>query len=70
MKKSVTPIHGGFMPSIMGGVLKSGPYFMTAAISQGSRLMHNNRKRMATRRRGRQNMRRRRHTRRVKRSGR
>jgi hypothetical protein len=53
---------GGYIPSIMGGLLRSGPYFMTAAMAQGGRLVRNNKTRMASRksRRG--------HTRRAKRS--
>jgi len=44
------PTKGGFIPSVMGGVMKAGPYFMTAAVAQGSRLLRNNRSRMASRR--------------------
>jgi hypothetical protein len=43
--------RGGFFPSLMGGVLQNGPYLMGAALSQGARLIMNNKKRMATRKR-------------------
>jgi hypothetical protein len=65
MKKGVPPAHGGFIPSVMGGVVRVAPYFTTAAMIQGSRLVENNKERMASRRRPRS---RRRHTRRAKRT--
>ena len=43
---------GGFYPSLMGGVLSNGPLFVPAALGQGMRLLRNNTKRMATRRKG------------------
>lgn len=43
-------LRGGFYPSVMGGMLKTGPYFMTAAMVQGVRLVGNNKTRMAKRR--------------------
>jgi hypothetical protein len=43
--------QGGFYPSIMSGLTTAGPYFLTAAFAQGARLLHNNKKRMTTRRR-------------------
>ena len=42
---------GGFYPSLMGGVLSNGPLFVPAALGQGLRLIRNDAKRMATRRR-------------------
>lgn len=54
------PTKGGFIPSVMGGVMKVGPYFMTAAMAQGSRLLRNNRSRMSSRKNKRQATRRRR----------
>jgi hypothetical protein len=44
--------HGGFYPSVMVGVSTAGPFFIPAAISQGTRLIQNNKARMASRRRG------------------
>ena len=41
---------GGYAPSIMGTILKSGPYFVTAAVAQASRLINNTKARMASRR--------------------
>jgi len=46
-------LQGGFYPSLMGGVLQNGPYLVTAAFAQGSRLVRGNRERMATRKRAR-----------------
>lgn len=43
-------LRGGFYPSVMGGMLKTGPYFMTVAVAQGVRLVGNNKTRMAKRR--------------------
>lgn len=43
--------RGGFYPSLMGGVLSNGPLLVPAVIGQGMRLLRNNRKRMATRKR-------------------
>lgn len=31
--------RGGFMPSVMGGVMRVGPYLTTAAVATGSRLL-------------------------------
>ena len=44
--------HGGFYPTVMVGVSTAGPLFIPAAISQGARLIQNNKVRMASRRRG------------------
>ena len=41
--------RGGYYPSIMQGILRTGPYFTTIAVSQGIRLIRNNSKRMANR---------------------
>lgn len=57
-------MNGGFVPSVMGGVMRVGSYAVTAAVAQGSRLLRNNKKRMSLRR-GRRRVR---HTRRNKRS--
>ncbi len=65
MKTGAPPAHGGFIPSVMGGVVRAAPYFTTAAMIQGSRLVQNNKERMASRRRPRS---RRRYTRRAKRT--
>ena len=42
-------MKGGYYPSIMQGLLRTGPYFTTLAISQGFRLVRNNTKRLANR---------------------
>jgi len=42
-------VSGGFYPSLMGGVLQNGPYLVTAAFAQGSRLVSGNKERMASR---------------------
>ena len=57
-------MSGGFAPSIMGGVVRVGSYAVTAAIAQGSRLIRNNKKRMASRRHGRSRVRHTRHNKR------
>jgi hypothetical protein len=57
-------MSGGFVPSVMGGVMRVGSYAVTVAVAQGSRLLRNNKKRMSLRRR----RSRVRHTRRNKRS--
>ena len=41
--------RGGYIPSILGGIMRVGPYFMTASIGQASRLLGNNKTRMASR---------------------
>ncbi|NBV77140.1 hypothetical protein EBR66_03195 [bacterium] len=46
-------LKGGFYPSVMVGVSQTGPYFVTAAIAQGVRLVRNNKSRMARRKQGR-----------------
>jgi hypothetical protein len=40
---------GGFVPSLMGGVLSNGPLLLTPAIAQGYRLLQNNTERMKSR---------------------
>ena len=62
--------HGGFYPSIMTGVIRTGPYFMTAAVAQASRLIRNNKSRMSNRKGSRKGSRKRsrRRTKRTKRS--
>jgi len=42
---------GGFVPSLMGGVLSNGPLLLTPAIAQGYRLLRNDKERMKSRRR-------------------
>ncbi len=42
---------GGFYPSLMGGVLSNGPLFVPVTVAQAARLLRNNSKRMATRKR-------------------
>ena len=42
-------MKGGYYPSIMQGLLRTGPYFTTLAISQGFRLIRNDTKRLANR---------------------
>lgn len=44
-------MYGGFYPSVMGSLLKSGPIFLGAAFFQGKRLLNNNASRMKSRRR-------------------
>jgi hypothetical protein len=53
---------GGFLPSLMGGVLQNGPYLLTAATTLGSRLIKRSRERMSARKKGTRTRRRRRHT--------
>ena len=43
--------RGGFIPSVMTGVTQVAPYFMTTAVVAGHRLVENDKKRMASRRR-------------------
>lgn len=43
--------RGGFLPSVMGNLLTTGPAFLTAAIAQGVRLLRNTETRMKSRRR-------------------
>ena len=40
---------GGFVPSLMGGVLSNGPLLLTPAIAQGYRLLRNDKERMKSR---------------------
>ena len=40
---------GGFYPSVMAPILKSGPMFFTAAILQAKRLIQNSAKRLSSR---------------------
>lgn len=47
--------HGGFYPSIMGGVLSNGPILFTPALASGFRLLRNNEERMRSRRHSRNN---------------
>jgi len=49
--KRTRRLQGGFYPSLMGGVLQNGPFLMTAAFTQGSRLISGSKERMATRKR-------------------
>jgi hypothetical protein len=42
--------RGGFVPSAMVGLTQAGPFFVTMCLAQGSRLIANNRARMASRR--------------------
>jgi hypothetical protein len=58
--------RGGFYPSVMTGLIRTGPYFMTAAAAQASRLIRNNKTRMSKRKGSRKTRRRR--TKRTKRS--
>ena len=55
--------RGGFIPSVMGGVMRVGPYLTTAAVAAGSRLLSRKSK-------GHKGLRRRRGTRRTKRRSR
>jgi hypothetical protein len=48
-------LRGGFIPSAMGNLLTTGPLFLTAAVSQGMRLLQNDRFRMKSRRNRRAN---------------
>ena len=57
--------RGGFMPSVMGGVVRVGPYLTTAAVAAGSRLLSRKSKGRDSRRKSR-----RRGTRRTKRRSR
>jgi hypothetical protein len=41
--------RGGFVPSLMGGVLSNGPLLLTPAIAQGYRLLRNDKERMQSR---------------------
>lgn len=44
---------GGFYPSVMGPILKSGPMFLTLAGLQARKLYENDKKRLSSRRRSR-----------------
>ena len=68
MKRKGYSMRGGFYPSVMGGVATTGPYFVTAALVQASRLIKNNRTRMAARKRIMSRKQSRRRTKRTKRS--
>ena len=57
--KRTRRLQGGFYPSLMGGVLQNGPFLMTAAFTQGSRLISGSKERMATRKRAHRSRRRR-----------
>ena len=46
-------LRGGFYPSVMHGIATTGPYFMTAAVGQGIRLVRNETGRMKGRKMGR-----------------
>ena len=48
--RKVGRLHGGFYPSIMGGVLSNGPILFTPALASGFRLLRNNDERMRSRR--------------------
>ena len=43
--------RGGFIPSVMGGVVSYGAALLTSSLALGMRLLRNEKKRMATRRR-------------------
>jgi hypothetical protein len=43
--------RGGFVPSVMGGLVSKASYLSTSAIAQGVRLLWNDKKRMSKRRR-------------------
>ncbi len=48
-KRRKPQLRGGFIPSAMGNLLTTGPLFLTAAVSQGMRLLRNNKERMMAR---------------------
>ena len=48
--RKIKKTRGGFYPSLMGGLLTTGPLFFTPAIAQGIRLLRNNASRMKSRR--------------------
>ena len=54
--------RGGFVPSLMGGVLSNGPLLLTPAIAQGYRLLRNDKERMKSRRNRKRNIRKTRRT--------
>lgn len=41
--------RGGFIPSVMGGVVSYGTALLTSSLALGMRLLRNEKKRMATR---------------------
>jgi hypothetical protein len=48
--RKLKKLRGGFYPSLMGGLLTTGPFFFTPALAQGIRLLRNNTARMKSRR--------------------
>lgn len=44
--------RGGFIPSVMGGVVSYGTALLTSSLALGMRLLRNEKKRMATRKAG------------------
>jgi len=50
VKRPTRRTKGGFYPSVMGGVIRNGPLFITAAVAQASRLIRGS-SRKRTRRR-------------------
>ena len=48
-KTHKTVQKGGFYPSIMGTILKSGPMFIVSAFLQAKKLIQNNKTRLASR---------------------
>jgi hypothetical protein len=51
VKRPTRRTKGGFYPSVMGGVIRNGPLFITAAVAQASRLIRSTNSRKRTRRR-------------------
>lgn len=55
MRRFTRKARGGFIPSVMGGVMRLGPTLMAAGMAQGSKLLS----RKGSRRRSRRHMKRR-----------
>lgn len=53
MRAKTRKLRGGFYPSVMTGLMRAGPYFITSAVMAGRLLIQNDRSRMAARGRGR-----------------
>jgi hypothetical protein len=56
MRAKTRKLRGGFYPSVMTGLMRAGPYFITSAVMAGRLLLENDRARMAARGRTRQSI--------------
>jgi hypothetical protein len=51
VKRPTRRTKGGFYPSVMGGVIRNGPLFITAAVAQASRLIRGSKRSGSSRKR-------------------